>query len=73
MRGSLYKYNIDKKEKEKEKKNNPAIANMTDITTEWGSFYKYTADLLCMSQQLGSEVERQGKARQASQLHPGQL
>ena len=28
---------------------------------------------LCMSQQLGNEVERQGKARQTSQLHPGQL
>ena len=26
-----------------------------------------------MSQQLGNEVERQGKARQTSQLHPGQL
>ena len=28
---------------------------------------------LSMSQQLGNEVERQGKARQTSQLHPGQL
>ena len=26
--------------------------------------------MICMSQQLGSEIERQGKS---SQLHPGQL
>ena len=26
-----------------------------------------------MSQQLGNEVERQGRARQTSQLHPGSL
>ena len=38
-----------------------------------GLFLLISPNLMCMSRQLGSEVKRQGKARQISQLHPGQL